>query len=378
MISFEQDQDGVTAHVRHRDTGEETAIRARYMVAADGSHSRIRERLGIRMHGRGVLSHSVTIYFRAPVGPLLGDRNLSVILVRNPVLRGFFRIERPFESGFLVVNTIGDPENPVTNISDGFTPERAIDYIRAAFGSADVPVAIENVMHWKATADVADRIRDGRILLAGDAAHVMLPYGGFGGNCGMHDAHNLAWKLAWVLKGLAGEGLLDTYEPERLPVGHFTTEQAYTRYVTREATYLGTDGMQPLENDLNVELGYRYHSSAILPDPNDDGRGHENPREAKGKPGSRAPHLWIGDGVSTLDLFGRGFVLLTQDGSWRAPQGVELCHITHPEFPETYGIAPDGAVLVRPDGFVAWRAKRSEDCAPDAVEQALRSVCANV
>src|SRR5262249_21260643 len=148
MISFEQDSAGVTAKIRHRDSGQVDTVRARYMVGADGSHSRVRQQLGIGLSGRGVLSHSVTIYFRANVGPLLRGRSLSVILVRNPVLRGFFRIEKPFESGFLVVNTVGDPQNPCTDVSSGLTNERSLEYLQAAFGTADVPATIENVMHW--------------------------------------------------------------------------------------------------------------------------------------------------------------------------------------------------------------------------------------
>jgi len=365
MLSFQQDSQGVTAQIRNRDTGDIDTVRARYMVGADGSHSRVRHQLGIALNGRGVLSHSVTIYFRAHVEPLLRGRSLSVILVRNPVLRGFFRIEKPFESGFLVVNTVGDPTNPNTDISTGLTNERCLEYLYAAFGTSAVPATIENVMHWKATADVADRLQEGRVFLAGDAAHVMPPYGGFGGNCGIHDAHNLAWKLAMVVKGQASEKLLATYEPERLPAGKLTTEQAYTRYVTREATYLGTDGMQPPENDLNIELGHRYHSSAVIPDSDENGRSHENPREAKGKPGSRAPHIWLRPDCSTLDLFGSKFVLLTGgDGaSWAAAAPnlpVEVHRLDHAEFPEAYGISNSGAVLVRPDGFVAWRAKTAD------------------
>ena len=113
-------------------------------------------------------------------------------------------------------------------------------------------------MPWKAEADVAERFRDGRVFLAGDAAHVMPPNGGFGGNTGVQDAQNLAWKLAMVLDGEAGPDLLSTYEQERRPVAHFTAEQAYARYVTRTAPYLGTEGMQPVEDDLDVELGYGY------------------------------------------------------------------------------------------------------------------------
>lgn len=369
MTSFEQDADGVTAVIEDRDTGRTQIVRARYMVAADGSHSAIRESLGIGMLGRGVFSNSVTIYFRAPVAPLIRGRNLSVIMVVNPTLRGFFRIEKPYESGFLAVHTIGDPAHPETNVSSGLTEERCLEYVHAGLGTDEVPVSIENVMHWQSTADVAERLCQGRVFLAGDAAHVMPPYGGFGGNTGIHDAHNIAWKLASVLKGVAGPELLATYDPERRPASAFTVEQAYSRYVTRAASYLGTAGMQPLEDDLNIELGYCYGP----------GPAHENPRESKGRPGTRAPHVWIerdGEKISTLDLFGRGFVLLAGSGGtgWRdkGRAGREVFvvgedGIADPEnaFPGAYGITPSGAVLVRPDGFVAWRGESPQEFSRD-------------
>src|SRR5438132_9085313 len=272
------------------------------MLGADGAHSSVRERLGIPMRGRGAFSNSVTIYFRANIAPLLRGRNLSVIYVNNSMLRGFFRFEKPFDSGFLAINALGDPEKPVTDVSTGLTEERCKEFVRVALGSNDIPITIENVMPWKAAADVADQFQRGRIFLAGDAAHVMPPNGGFGGNTGVQDAHNLAWKLAMVLKQKAGPELLSSYEQERRPVAQFTAEQAYSRYVTRTAPYLGTDNIQPVENDLNVELGYCY-----------EGKLHENPRESKARHGSRAPHYWLernGERISTLDLFGRNFVLL--------------------------------------------------------------------
>lgn len=347
LISFEQQADGVTAEVRHRDTGEVSRIRARYMIAADGAHSRVRDQLGIGMHGHGSFSNSITIYFRADVGPLLRGRNLSVIYVLNPQLRGFFRVEKPFDSGFLAVNAIGDPANPITDVSAGLTNERSMEMIRAALGVDDIPITIQDVMHWKAIAETAERFQSGRIFLAGDAAHAMPPNGGFGGNTGVQDAQNLAWKLAWVLRGDAGPELLTTYEKERLPVGAFTVEQAYARYVTRTAPELGTEGMQPVVNDLNVELGYGYDPEGPL---------HENPRESKGRPGTRAPHVWMEEGRSTLDLFGSKFVLMAGSG-WRepAPQGADKYVIEDPRILAAYGITPAGAVLVRPDGFVAWR-----------------------
>jgi 2-polyprenyl-6-methoxyphenol hydroxylase-like FAD-dependent oxidoreductase len=366
MVSFDQDATGITAVIRHRDTGEEETVRAAYMVAADGAHSRVRDRLGIAMKGRGAFSNSVTIYFRANIQPLLRGRNLSVIYVNNSTLRGFFRFEKPFDSGFLAVNALGDPKNPITDVSTGLTEERCLEWIHVALGDNSIPVTVQNVMPWKAEADVADRFREKRVFLAGDSAHVMPPNGGFGGNTGVQDAHNLAWKLALVLHGQASESLLSTYEPERRPAAAFTVEQAYSRYVTRTAPYLGTEGIQPVANDLDVELGYCY---------GDANRIHENPRESRGRPGTRAPHVWIDEkqGVSTLDLYGRNFVLLTgPDGkAWREHSHPVPVHVHTIDACDAHGITPSGALLVRPDGFVAWRAESSVADPAAALSQAL-------
>ena len=134
-------------------------------------------------------------------------------------------------------------------------------------------------------------MRAGRVLLAGDSAHVMPPTGGYGGNTGVHDAHNLAWKLAYVLDGRAGEDLLDTYEAERLPVARLTVEQAYTRYVTRLDPGLGTDGLAPMIDDAAIDLGYRYRSASITPGRPGRRRRWEDPRTPSGRPGFRAPHV---------------------------------------------------------------------------------------
>jgi len=159
-------------------------------------------------------------------------------------------------------------------------------------------------------------------------------------------------------------------------------EQAYTRYVTRSAQYLGTTGMQKAENDLNIELGYCYHSEAVISE--SDGPAHENPRESKGRPGTRAPHLWIehgGQRISTLDLFGRNFVLLTgPDGqAWgecakTMKIDVDVHRIEAEEFLESYGITASGAVLVRPDGFVAWRARTGEGASAAKLSAALQAI----
>jgi putative polyketide hydroxylase len=171
----------------------------------------------------------------------------------------------------------------------------------------------------------------------------------------VQDAHNLAWKLAHVLAGKAGSELLSSYELERKPVAQFTVEQAYSRYVTRTAPYLGVSGIQAVENDLNVELGYCY-----------EGTLHEDPRTSKARPGSRAPHYWLerhGERASTLDLFGKDFVVLGgPDAPTAASSAAEFHRVGRDgladpagAFCDAYGITRSGAVLVRPDGFVAER-----------------------
>jgi 2-polyprenyl-6-methoxyphenol hydroxylase-like FAD-dependent oxidoreductase len=401
-IALEQDADGVTAALADLETGRRSEVRARYVIAADGNRSPLRNLLGISMHGHGLLSNSITIYFRAQadLGPLLKDRNQGVHYVTNPMLRGFFRLDRTGNAGFLVVNLVGDisrpeivaayPAAPWANVASRITERRARELLRAAIGVPHIPVTIDHIATWQAIADVAERYQAGRVFLAGDAAHVVPPNGGYGGNTGVQDAHNLAWKLAFVLNGMAGPDLLGTYDAERRPVGELTVEQAYARYVTRVAPYLGTETMQPLVDDFSMEIGYRYNSPAIIMAPREDPPLHEHPRQSRGRPGSRAPHVWLEQHrtrVSTLDLFGTNFVLLAgpRGGLGCAAartaardSGVELDAFQvggagiadaggadlkddTDSFPDAYGISETGAVLVRPDGFVTWRSEVDMD-----------------
>jgi len=383
VVAIAQDDSGVTTTVKNVETGEERTLRSRYVVGADGAHSRVRDLLGIEFDGRGVFSNSVTVYFKAPLAPLLVGKNFSVIYIGNPQLGGFFRLDKDQNSGFLVINTAGDTSTPeASSPANDVREETLIAHVRHAAGVADLPVTITGVARWRATSDVARRFRDRRVFLAGDAAHLMPPNGGYGGNTGIHDGHNLAWKLALVLNGIAGERLLDTYDAERRPVASFTVEQAYTRYVTRTAPFLGKQDFQPPADDFDIELGYLYGV---------DGRTHEHPGESHGRPGSRAPHIWIthaGQRISTLDLFRGAFVLLAgrDGGAWldaarsaglRFP-GIQLdAHrISDDAFVSAYGITAAGATLVRPDGFVAWRSP-SAGASPDAeVASALSAVLA--
>src|SRR4051794_18800155 len=328
-VGLEQDDAGATLTVRDLDGGGERRVRARYVVAADGNRSPMRARLGIAMTGHGELSRSITIYFRADCGPLLRDRNQGVLYVHNPRLRGFFRLDRTGGTGFLVINTVGEdvtrPE--AINVSDTVTEERAHALLQTAIGTPEVPAEVLHVAHWQAEATVATRLREGRVFLAGDAAHVVPPNGGYGGNTGILDARNLAWKLSAVVNGEAGSGLLDSYDAERQPLGRLTVEQAYTRYATRVVPERGTDDAQPFIDDLTMELGLVVHSRAVVGDGSiPDGALHIAPSELRGQPGTRAPHVALAPNHSTLDLFGREFVVLRPAGpgvdGW-APPGAD-------------------------------------------------------
>jgi 2-polyprenyl-6-methoxyphenol hydroxylase-like FAD-dependent oxidoreductase len=398
LAGFEQDADGVTATVRDVNSGEQSQIRARYLIGADGAHSKVREFLGIPFDGRGVFSNSMTIYFHADLWPQVGGKPLSVIYINNSVFGGFFRLAKDCQSGFLGVNTVGDPKidpKAAANAAADISEARLIEIVRSGVGVPDLPVTIDGVTRWRSTSDGARRFQDGRIFLVGDAAHLMPPNGGFGGNTGFHDAHNLAWKIAAVLNGVAGPALLDSYEAERKRVARFTVEQAYTRYVTRTATYLGATDFEPLVHDFNIELGAIYHSDAVADD-GGDARGHDDPRQTFGRSGSRAPHLTVerdGLQLSMLDLFGRGFVLLAgpDGGGWCAAAltvaerfpGLALevycvgsagLRDRDGRFCTAYGLAPNGACLVRPDGIVAWRIKGAEHDPVAALEHAFRKL----
>ena len=379
-------------HLRDREGGGERTVRARYVVAADGAKSPTRERLGIGTTGHGTFSDSITIYFRADVNRLLGDRNLSVIYVFHPQLTGFFRFSLAGDAGFLVVNSTVDDEGVrSTSPGEDTSEERCIEYVRRALGDPDIAVEIESVQRWSSMADWAERLREGRVFLAGDAAHVMPPTGGFGGNAGVHDADNLAWKLALVLRGQAGPALLDSYDAERRPVAELTVEQAYTRYVMRLDPGLGKENLMPIVGEATVELGYRYHSRrrragirrgrGAVGEPAGADRAAGFARAA---PRARARRRHLDHRLRAPRLRPPGGPRRPRPGAMPlARPGAELglpveshCMADAPGFAELYGTGEEGAVLLRPDGFIAWRARTSSRDSAAELNAALRGILA--
>ncbi|NGO72874.1 FAD-dependent monooxygenase [Streptomyces boncukensis] len=365
VTSVSQDARGVTARIRDTRTGRAETVTAAYLVAADGAHGTTRSGLGIGRHGPGVLQHWMNVVFDTDLSPLLQGRRCTSVHVTGI---GGSLVPRDGTGRWLLALPYAPPRGEQDRDRDErFTPERLRALIREAAGDPHARADIVDARPWQVAAYVADRYRAGRAFLVGDTAHVMPPTGAFGGNTGLHDAYNLAWKLAAVLEGSAGEALLDSYDTERRPVAERTLRQALARLGTWFPDPEGAlPPADPLVDDEAVIFGYRYEAGALVPEgePDPEGAVFEDPRRPSGRPGTRAPHvpLHTADGPrSTLDLLGRGFVLLTGDGprsaDWHTTGLPTECRTAGGErWESAYGVGADGAVLVRPDGHIAWRA----------------------
>jgi putative polyketide hydroxylase len=380
LVSFEQPADGdkVSAVIRDTVTGEEHTVHADYLVGADGSRSAVRDRLGIAAEGPGTLVHTVSVVFKADLtGPLRG-RDLGLGYFDQPDTGTLLM---PLDGSRWVFYTPFHPERG-ERLED-FDDARCIEAIRAAVGVPDLRVeglevqidkTGEKILGFEIAAQLAERFRDGRVFLVGDAAHSMPPTGAFGASTGIQDAHNLTWKLAAVLDRTAGPGLLDTYEAERRPVARFTIDYALAELQGRSGD--GSEDGQQVSYAAAI-LGYRYGTGALLPEKGDEQAPPATDPRRLGRPGTRAPHLALrrdGKELSVLDLFGDSLVLLTgpEGTGWEHAAGpaaqrlgvdLDVHRVGNgiaPADPEdswtaTYPVGQDGAVLVRPDGFVAWR-----------------------
>ncbi|WP_281686977.1 FAD-dependent monooxygenase [Pseudomonas citronellolis] len=433
LLDFTQDGEGVTARILDRGTGREFTVRAQYMIGADGARSRVMELLGIPLEGEMGLGCAVNVWLRADLRRYCESRPGVLYWMVQPgndywVGSGTFICVRPWNEWVMLF--MYDPAQGEPDLGEAAVIERA----RRVIGDADIPVEILATSKWQINHVVAQRYAEGRVFCCGDAVHRHPPANGLGTNTSVQDAYNLAWKLALVLKGQAGPGLLDSYSAERQPVGRQVVDRAMesvrnmlpisnalgfkpgqseaegwnSLHELSADSPLGRERRAALEKAIQlqhyqfschgVELGQRYRSGAVLAD------GSEEPAYTRDRelyyhpttwPGAHLPHAWLHDTagrkLSTLDLCGQGrLTLLTGHGgdAWcRAAEtmsrelGIDLAVRRIGlglDYEDSYGdwarlreIDEDGCLLVRPDQHVAWR---SQGAAADAEAVLLRAV----
>ena len=383
FAGFEKVADGIDADIENFTTGGRDRIHADYLVACCGGHSTIPASLGVAMDEETVLSHSVNIFFRAP--------ELWKHHDKGPAALNFFIGPEGLWGGMTAQD--GRELWRITIHGDRkFLDPASVDaeaVLRRAVG-ADFPHRIINVVPWTRRSWVAPRFGEGRVVLAGDAAHQNSPTGGFGMNTGLGDAVDLGWKLAALVHGWGGAGLIASFEAERRAVALRNVGEAtgnFARYSLPDCRGIDDNSLEgeELRREVGrgimranarqfltdgIALGYRYDPSPLICS---DGTA-ATPDEVSSyvptaRPGSRAPHAWLEDGRSTLDLFGAGFTLLRLgadapegDGLKAAAdaRGVPFVTVAIPE-PAVHELYERALVLVRPDGHVAWRGEEGPE-----------------
>ena len=362
--------DGVTATV-HTTTGAERLVRARYLVGCDGAASTVRAQLGIEMRGDSLLELRQALF------------RCDDLFERIPIGRGRHYHVADAESSFLIAQDDTRHFSLHASVNDDGDMPRLFERV------AGMPIAYETLYigRWTQRLMLADRYRDGRVFLAGDSAHLVIPTGGLGMNTGAGDAVDLAWKLAATLDGWAGPGLLESYEAERRAVGaravaasrKATTGRRRWRAAWRpeiaddspqgELARIDlaalADREQRWSNDLlGIELGYSYRHSPLVIDEAGAGPDLESfSYEPTTWPGSRLPHLWLADGTPLQDHLGRRFTLLLVDGEDRVGNLPAAFRDLGVPFDTFAVVSPAAAevlegyslTLVRPDLHVAWR-----------------------
>jgi putative polyketide hydroxylase len=374
---LDQDADGVTVRLRHRASGGVRTVRADYVVAADGHRGRTRDALGIGVHGRGVLSTAMSIVFEADLTRELRGRGVVLYHMRGSLAGATFV-------------TTDDPgrHNVHVGIGEGeWDEERCVQAVRIVTGVPDLEVRVLSYAPWDTAAWVADTLTAGRVFLIGDAARVMPPTGGMGGNSAIGDAYSLAWKLALVVQNQAGPGLLASHDPERRSFAEELVEQQYTAMVERIAPDRRDDTVAAQLDPATFLFGFRYVDGAFTP--TGTGGRYENPDAPSGSAGSRLPLL-----PPAADPLGYELTLLTASPDWTREAervagtvGIDVTVRLVPGagwaetagagaagagWAETAGAGAAGAVLVRPDRFVAWRSRQAPGA--ESLERALRTV----
>lgn len=426
-LSHVQDADGVTVRLRNRVNGHEYTQRARYLVGADGAKSQIAEELKLPFEGEMARAGTVYILFDADLSQHVAHRPSILHWILNPAAAfgeigmATFRAIRPWDQwimgwGFDLAQ--GEPD---------FSDDFILSQIRTLVGDPELQVEVRRTMTWHVNQQHAEHYHRGRVFCAGDAVHRHPPSSGLGSNTCMQDAFNLAWKLAFAVNGWGGQGLLDSYSSERVPVGRqivARANQSRKDYqpprdafavpgsadptaagleklrssspegaTAREALYRALELKNREFNAQGVEGNQRYESTAVIPDSAQGEevwvRDRELYLQPTTRPGAKIPHAWLvnekGLRVSTLDVIGKGkFSLVTglSGTLWSAAAEkfgmawLRTVVIGAPEHADLYGdwnavreIPEAGVILVRPDGYIAWRQPDEARDVADALAQ---------
>ncbi|AZL60046.1 2,4-dichlorophenol 6-monooxygenase [Tabrizicola piscis] len=435
-LSHEQDSSGVTATLRDRLTGQTFEVRAKYMIGCDGANSKVLEDLDLPLEGEMGKSGSINMLFEADLSKFVAHRPSVLYWVIQPgsdiggLGIGVVRMVRPWNKWLAIWGY--DVEKGPPELNEAF----ATKIVHKLIGDDSVPVRIEGTSTWTVNDMYATHLQKGRVFCAGDAIHRHPPTNGLGSNTSIQDSFNLCWKIAMVLRGQADERLLETYSVERAPVARQIVKRAnkslkdfppiavalglpqaksidemYANMAKRKdstpeaekqraqlrAAIAGTDYVY---NAHGVEMNQRYDSAAIVSDGSapEVFKDEELYHQASSRPGAPVPHVWVyhssGHRVSTKDLCGKGrFTLLTGLGGegWhtaakavREALGVEIdVHVIGPgqaledhygEFAKVRGTTDSGALLVRPDFHVAFRAQEYDSNAQTALVQAASRI----
>ncbi len=436
FLSFEQDADGVTATVQDRLDGSSYAIRAKYLVGADGGRSVIAEQLGLPFGGQADVAGSMNIVFKADLSTLVAHRPSVLYWIMSPGARmggigmGLVRMVRPWNEWLIVWGY--DINGPAPEVDEA----RATEIAHKLIGTDDIPVEIVSTSLWTNNKLWAERYSEGRVFCLGDAVHRHPPSNGLGSNTSVADAYNLCWKLALVLRGQADPSLLRTYDAERAPVGEQIVKRANKSIeefgpIFEALGLLDTEDPGQMERNMaarmedtpagaeqraklrraielknyefnahGVELGQRYRSAAVVADGTAEPafeRDHELYYHATTWPGAHLPHCWLEQDrrrVSTLDLAGKGrFALLTGIGGepWRAAAeattrrtGVEIAVYvigpgrdvldTYDDWARLSEVEENGCVLVRPDVHVGWRSRTLPADPAGSLREAMEAI----
>lgn len=370
MVHAAQNDEQVTVEILNRQTNQKETLTAPYLIAADGANSSLRSIFNVEMEGVENLGVFCNIYCEMDLNKYVAHRPSAGFMVTRPDLRGTFVLSSKGNKKWLVGVRL-DPNRNFTK--ETFTDDFCVEYVKKVISDPAIAVHLINKAFWTMAALVAKQYRVGRVFLAGDAAHRLPPTGGFGMNTGIQDVHNLAWKLAMVMNKQADESLLDTYFTERVQIAKTNTAWSMSNAKRFEKIFgaLAENDWATFEEALKDQT---HHINSILLDLGFVyGQEYETQKVYKptAQVGARAPHSWIVKGneqMSTLDLYKDRFVLVCSPEAhyWQDQFRHFPCDVVtigekgayldkNGDFLEKYGISQKGAVLVRPDGHVAWR-----------------------